>query len=220
MTCITYLLICSIYLINIITRVTIPYLSMKNIAASTLVLLFICLFARAAVHDSSYTYTEDGYFTVAIPIGWNKIESSFGLSQAEKKVFGAEFWGPQDNSGITSIISIHYYAPDNLLHKTAEKFIATHSMPVLKTAPDEKTYGAIRIEQIHQCSTSVFDRQTFTFIPPHSMKQKKIPIYEKFYVLPVQNGFYVLKFYSSMSTTEKGLADFDNVLYSFKMQIH
>lgn len=164
-------------------------------------------------------YTEKGYFTVNIPAGWNKAEAAFGLSQEEKKVYGAEFLGPEDADGISSKISVYYYAPGNLLHKTVEKFISTHSRPVLGAALDGRKYGPVKNGLVGKYYAKVFERWTFEFIPPESISPKKIPVYNKFHVIPVENGFYVLSYYSSMAAAKTGLTEYESVLATFKLLV-
>lgn len=175
--------------------------------------------AQAAAKEAPMAYTESGYFTVSIPAGWSKADAGMGLSQEEKKVYGAEFRGPEDADGIVSRITVRYYAPGNLLHKTVEKFINTHSRPVLGAAPDGRKYGPVKKGLVGNYYARVFERKTFEYLPPEAISPKKIPVYEKFHVIPVKNGFYVLSFYSSMATAKTGLAAYATVLSTFKLLV-
>ena len=71
------------------------------------------------------------YFEVAIPAGWTEVQQYLGLSQDEKKVYGVNLTGPEAGRAMAA----HYYAPDNLLDKTAAKFIKVHSTPAVKGGP-------------------------------------------------------------------------------------
>ena len=134
-------------------------------------------------------------------------------------MFGAEFLGPTDGDGITSRISVRYYAPGNLLHKTAEKFISTHSKPVLGAAPGGRKYGPVKSGLAGKYYAKVFERKTFEFLPPETINPKKIPVYEKYHVVPVKTGFYVLSYYSSMATAKAGLAEYEKMLNTFKLLV-
>lgn len=191
---------------------------MKKIMALA-VLLLGCAAAQGGAKEAAMEYSEKGYFTVSVPPGWSKAESGFGLSQEEKKVFGAEFQGPKDADGITATITVRYYAPGNLLHKTAEKFISTHSRPVLGAAPGGRKYGPVKSGLAGKYYAKVFERKTFEFLPPETINPKKIPVYEKYHVVPVKNGFYVLSYYSSMAAAKAGLGDYDTVLNTFKLLV-
>jgi hypothetical protein len=175
--------------------------------------------AQAETKEAAMPYTEKGYFTAKIPAGWSKIEAAFGLSQEEKKVYGAEFAGAADADGIASKITLRYYAPGNLLHKTSEKFIKTHSAPVLGAALDGRLYGPVKKGAVGNYYARVFERRTFEYLPPETIAPKKIPVYEKFHVIPVKNGFYVLSYYSSMAAAKAGLADYEAVLASFRLLV-
>ena len=191
------------------------FINISKILALTVLILPAGASAQAGAKEAATAYTEDGYFTVKIPAGWYKADAAFGLSQEEKKVYGAEFLGPEDADGIVSKISVRYYAPGNMLHKTAEIFIATHSRPVLGAALDGEKYGPVENGLVGKYYAKIFERRIFEFVPPETISPKKIPIYEKFHVIPVKNGFYVLSYYSSMAAAETGLAEYESVLASF-----
>ena len=92
------------------------FINISKILALTVLILPAGASAQAGAKEAATAYTEDGYFTVKIPAGWYKADAAFGLSQEEKKVYGAEFLGPEDADGIVSKISVRYYAPGNMLH--------------------------------------------------------------------------------------------------------
>lgn len=190
---------------------------MKKILLSSLLLLVAVASAQAAGRGAATTYTEKGYFTVAIPAGWEKEERTFGLSQEKKKVYGADFLAATDRDGLTPRISVHYYAQGNLLHKTADKFIRVQSQPVLGVIADGRNYGPVEKGRVGKRDARVFERNTFEYIPPESIEQKKIPVYEKFAVVPAKAGFYVLSLYSPMEASKDNLKAYESVLASFKM---
>jgi hypothetical protein len=190
-------------------------MNINKISALTVLLLYICASAQASAKEVATAYTENGYFTVKIPAGWNKADVGFGLSQEEKKVYGAEFLGPKDADGISSKISVRYYAPGNMLHKTAEKFITTHARPVLGAALEGMKYGPVEDGFAGKYHAKVFERETFEFIPPEAVSPEKVPVYERFHVISVKSGFYVLTYYSSMAAAKIGLAEYESVLASF-----
>jgi hypothetical protein len=189
---------------------------MKKILALTVLLLPAAAAAQGGAKGGPMDYTEKGYFSVAVPAGWTRADQAFGLSQEEKKVYGADFLGAKDKDGIISKISVRYYAPGNLLHKTPERFINTHAKPVLGAAADGRKYGPVTKGMAGKYYAKVFERKTFEFIPPEAIKQKKIPVYEKYAVVPVKNGFYVLSYYASMELAKDGARDYDAVVASFK----
>lgn len=189
-------------------------------------LLSIVLFLTAAASAKpveargAAPYAEQGYFSVEIPAGWEKEEQAFGLSQEEKKVFGANFLAPGDGHGPPPRISVHYYAPGNILHRTEEKFIHTHAQPVLGLADDGEQYGPVKKGRAGKYPARIFERTVFTFVPPRSIDQKKIPVVEKFAVVPARAGFYVLRLSSPAETFQANLKAYESVVASFNMLAH
>ncbi|MDD2805359.1 MAG: hypothetical protein PHV33_07370 [Elusimicrobiales bacterium] len=161
------------------------------------------------------TYTQDKCFSVVFPQGWVKKEEGLGLSDAEKKVYGAEFFGPV--SGDLAVkIGVYYYAPGNLLYKTPEKFIKLHSQPALGINLDGKVYGKVKNGKAGNYFAKLFERRVFEYLPSNNLHPKKIPVYESFAVVPLKNGFFVLRYYAPMSQAKAGLAAYEAVLASFK----
>lgn len=161
-------------------------------------------------------YIEENYFKIEIPSGWEKVEQIFGLSQEKKKVYGKDFVLAAESDEIQPRISVHYYAPGNIIHKTADKFIELHSKPALGVALDDETYGPVKEKTIGRYNAKVFECNTFLFMPPRSTKQKKIPMYEKYTVIPTKTGFYVISLHSPAETSEKNIKVYESVVNSFK----
>lgn len=177
----------------------------------------LCLAAGPALGETpaGQAYTEGGYFTAVIPAGWVKKEPALGLSEDDKKVYGAEFFGPASD-GLAVRIGLHYYAPDNAVHKTAEKFIKLHSQPAIGVNLDGKVYGPVKPGKAGNYYAKVFERKVYEYLPAEALHPKKIHIYEKFAVVPVKNGFYVLRYYAPMDLAKANLKSFEAVLSSFK----
>lgn len=189
---------------------------MKKIFLVTVLIFAAMVWFQEACPQAKTTYTEKGYFTVKMPAGWEKVEQIFGLSQEEKKVYGADFLGTGGSDGLPPRISVHFYAEGNIVHRTAEKYIKLHAESVFGVSLDGETYGPVKEGTVGGHRAKFFDRNTFEFIPPESIKQKKIPIYEKFAVVPAKNGFYVLSLYSPGGKSEANIKDYESVLKSFK----
>ncbi len=188
---------------------------MRFLLAASVLCLGAALSAAAAGPAAS-VYTEKGLFTVSFPEGWVRAETGLGLSSEEKKVYGAELAGPE-SSGIAVRIGVHYYAPGNLLQPTAKGFIKLHSRPALGVDPDDGVYGNVKASKVGNYRAEVFDRTTYVYVPPDAMNPKKVPVYERFAVVPVRRGFYVLRYYAPKETAERYLPAFEAVLSSFRM---
>ncbi|MDP2866395.1 MAG: hypothetical protein Q8O90_09145 [Elusimicrobiota bacterium] len=186
---------------------------MKNLLMAAV----LCLAAGPALGETpaGQAYTEGGCFTVVFPAGWVKKEPALGLSEDEKKVYGVEFFGPASD-GLAVRIGVHYYAPENAVHKTPEKFVKLHSQSAIGVNLDGKVYGKVKPGKAGNYYARVFERKVFEYLPPNALHPKKIHIYEKFAVVPVKNGFYVLRYYAPMDLAKANLKAFEAVLASFK----
>lgn len=187
---------------------------MKNI----LMTLLFCLAAgpvSAGEAKGPQPYTEAGYFSVAFPQGWVKKDEGMGLSPDEKKVYGTEYFGPAAD-GLAVRIGVYYYAPGNLVQPTPEKFIKLHSKPAIGVNLDGKVYGPVKPGRVGNFYAKVFERKVFEYKPAEALHPKKLHIYEKFAVVPVKNGFFVLNYYAPMDLAKANLKYFDEVVASFK----
>jgi hypothetical protein len=209
---------------NMLTRLTARRMGL-TIKITKLLFLCFMLFAfafndKACGDEKPVAFeeylSEGGYFKVILPSGWAKIEQTFGLSSEEKKVYGIDVLGPRSEDGIHSKISVHYYAPGNLLHKTMEKFITTHAQPVLGVNLDGEEYGRVKDDRVAGRDAKVFERKVYEYIPPHAVKPKKVGVYERFVVVPSNEGFYVLRYTAPENIAEKYQAVFEKVISSFE----
>ncbi|MGD9641842.1 MAG: hypothetical protein AB7V08_03785 [Elusimicrobiales bacterium] len=189
---------------------------MRKILALAILLAPAAAPAADAGKEAGMTHTETGYFEVRFPAGWEKTEGAFGLSDSEKKVYGAEVSGARDADGLAPRISARYYAPGNLLHKTAEKFIRTHSRPALGAALDGQQYGPVKKGLAGKHYARVFDRKIFEFTPQESLNPKKIAVYEKFHVVPVKDGFFVLRYTAPAAAAKTHMKAYEAAVASFK----
>lgn len=186
---------------------------MLNLFAAAALLLSAGQAAAGA--PAPQVYTENNYFSVAIPAGWVKKDEGLGLSDAEKKVYGAEFFGPAAGN-IAVRVGVHYYAPGNRLHATPERFIQLHSKPAIGVNLDGKVYGKVSKGRAGKSYARVFERKTFEYEPKEALHPDKIHIYERFHVVPVKNGFFVLRYYAPMDLAKANLKHYEAVVESFK----
>ncbi len=135
-------------------------------------------------------------FECLIPADWRIYDPVFGLSDEEKKIYGVTLFGPQDGIHLSPLISIHYYAPGNLMDKTMDKFIRVHSGPVTGLASGKKSYGEIRQIELAGRKAKTFERIDIRFMGERNMNPPTVSMYEKFIVVPARKdkGFYVLRF--------------------------
>lgn len=197
-----------------------------KISAGVLIIMALITFMPAVCPGSDrmpqfVEYKSSGnYFQCKIPTDWNIYEPAFGLSAEEKKVYGVTLFGPPNGSPVAPLISVHYYAPGNLLHKTIEVFIRTHAEPVLGFVAEGKSYGKVREIELAGRKAQTFDRIDLRFIGERALHPLKVSMLEKFIVVPAgkDEGFYVLKLSVPAATKDKYAAIFEEIAKSFLPQ--
>ena len=163
-------------------------------------------------------YVSSGnYFKCSIPADWSVYDPVFGLSAEEKKVYGVTLSGPQNGSPVSPVISMHYYAPGNLLHKTMDIFIRRHSGPILGFVLEGKSYGKVRQIEIAGREAKIFERIDIRFIGEEAINMPRVSIFEKFIVIPAgkDEGFYVLELSVPDETKDKYKGIFEESVKSF-----
>lgn len=161
-------------------------------------------------------YQEPGYFDVNIPAGWTKQEQYFGLSQAEKGIFGLTLSAPGHESAVQTVMSAHYYAPDNLMDKTPEKFIRIHSMEATQNGAAFPALPKVEGGVIAGLPAKIFGNITTQSSKPRSLNNERIEIWESFVVIPLKSGYYALRYTAAREAYGQGLAAFEAFIASFK----
>jgi len=197
------------------------------------ILLSFTLFANAW-NDKAYSdeepdafeeYISDGnYFKCLLPKDWSRYEAP-DYSRDTSKVYGIDVF--RGSSEHRAGISVKYYAGDNKLHKSAEKFIGIHSMPVFGGPEKEgERYGPVKEMLIKGVKAKTFERVRYEFedhvYNPVSrryyepMNPRKFPMDERYIVIPAKEGFYVLRYKASPDTVKRLEGIFQTVLNSFE----
>jgi hypothetical protein len=161
--------------------------------------------------------SQGSYFKCSVPAGWSVYDPGFGLSAEEKKVYGLTLFGPPNGSRVSSTISIYYYAPGNLLHKTMDLFVRRHAAPVPGLAAEGASYGEVRRIMIAGREAKTFERKNIRFIGERSMNPDKVALFEDFIVVPALKdaGFYVLELSVPDEAKNRYTGIFEHVVKSF-----
>ncbi len=163
-------------------------------------------------------YVSSGnYFQCRIPAGWGVYHPGFGLSEKEKKVYGITLTGPRNDGPLSPVISIHYYAPGNLLHKTMDVYIRRHSGPNLNFETEGKSYGNVSEVEIAGRKAKIFERIDIRFVGERVLNPTKVPVYEKFVTVPAKSGegFYALRLSVPARIKDASLELFEGTVKSF-----
>ena len=160
---------------------------------------------------------EPGRFEVGAPADWSRQGPSLlGLSDEERGVFPVRLLGPRSPEGITAEISIAYYAPGNLVHKTVEHYVRLHAAPVFGEAQPGEDYGQPRATTLAGRAALRFERTRLELVGPRSLNPRRAPVFEDYVVLPARAGFYVLRCRAGLPMRAAVAALFEAVLASFK----
>jgi hypothetical protein len=198
----------------------------KKISAGVLIIMVMITFIPAVSPGSDLLpqfveYKSSGdYFQCKIPADWSIYEPGFGLSAEEKKVYGVTLFGPRNDNPVAPVISVHYYAPGNLLHKSMEVFIRRHSEPVLGFVAEGKSYGKVRPIEFAGRKAQTFDRIDIRFIGERALHPLKVSMSEKFIVIPASKdeGFYVLNMSVPLAIKDKYAGILEALVKSFLPQ--
>lgn len=189
-----------------------------------------------AVDSAAVEFVEiEGYFSCEIPVGWTKISSysGYGLTPEEKKVYGYEL---TKHMGETEppLISVHYYAEDNLLYSSPELYIASKLPPVAQQVGSYR-YGEVLDADVAGRPAKTFMRPFHRVLPPepklpdpsndhnvdgriyeHSeIMARVVPLIERYFVIPAGTGFFVLGYSAPEELFEEHLSDFEHVVATF-----
>lgn len=166
------------------------------------------------MHTDLVDFTCDGdYFTAKVPKTWPKNESISMGRQARE--YGVDLKGPKGKAGAYTRISLTYYGPDHKRFKTVEKYISLNSKPQMNIKGEK--YGPVSNVMVASRNGKQFERRTFEYIPPYSVKPVEVPVFELQVVLPgKKGGFYALTYHAPMDLAKENMAVFDEVLLRFK----
>lgn len=162
-------------------------------------------------------YVSSGkYFKCNIPAGWSVYKPGFGLSAEEKKIYGVTLVGPQNGSPFPPEISIHYYAPGNLMDNM-DKYVRIHSITDVGSAEKGQPYGEVRQMTIAGREAMVFEVIDIRSIKKRTINSPKHSIYEKYIVLPamMEDGYYALKLSVFNERKDKYTGIFEESVRSF-----
>ena len=127
-----------------------------------------------------------------------------------EKVYGLEFLGPRAPSGSIVRIDADYYAPDNGIHESSDRFIRVVArldravgLPGEKGTPPERTTFKGR------AATKII-RTTYDFVRDTNNHEKQVTIIEEYLVIPAKEGFYVLEYTAPPALVKEYRPVFEN----------
>lgn len=155
----------------------------------------------------------EAHFRCEAPRDWRLIRDKHEESRTH--CYGIYLAGPDEDAPLGPTLSARYFAPDNSLGDTAEKYLRRHQEPGLVPLQGEKTSAPEKTTLDSQPATR-FTRDTFEFFPPDSLDTKKIPFREEYHVAPHLGGFVVLKLAAPTAGFARWRPVFQHLLDTFR----
>ncbi len=157
---------------------------------------------------------SEGDFTCRLPPGWT-VARAPRLERVEK-VFGLEAAALGTPEGPAVRVTVDYFAPGNAVHRGMDAYIAAHSRKDKAFRLPGEKYGPVSEAEAGGRRARTFERETVSFWPPGHPQAKKVPMRERFVVIPAREGFYALSYSAPAALYGKHRPDFEAVLGSFK----
>lgn len=169
------------------------------------------------------------HFSCDIPPDWSRIHGSgFGLTDEEKRTYGIKLEAPS-TSEVPATISIFYYAEGSLMYKSVDHYLRAFSQsapaegardghdygkitPVTVSGREAMTFESIGMRSITS-GTSVSSQPGVYFRP--GLNAERVPIRERFVVLPAPPGFFALRYTAPEKTFQEFLPVFEQVTKRF-----
>ncbi|ABB32878.1 hypothetical protein GeomeDRAFT_0420 [Geobacter metallireducens RCH3] len=182
--------------------------------------------------DGFVTVEVGDYFSCDIPPEWSRVDnygSGLGLSNEEKKTYGFHLKAPEPGEPSVAI-SIFYYAEGNLMYKSVDHYLRVFAQPALGVSLDGSSYGDVTAVKVAGRDGMVFERVKKEYAPRESgtggpvkpgvyirpgLNATRIPIRERFVVLPAKQGFFALRYTAPEEKFREFLPVFEKVTQRF-----
>lgn len=173
----------------------------------------ILILAAAMAARAADVCRSEGNFTCRLPPGWTASRTP-RLERVEK-VFGLEASAPGTPAGPAVRVTVDYFAAGNAVHRDAGAYLAAHSRKDKAFRLPGEKYGPVGEAAAGGRRARAFERETVAFWPPDHPRAGKVPMRERFVVVPAREGFYALSYSAPAALYEKHRPDFEAVLGSF-----
>lgn len=173
--------------------------------------------------------SEDNFFAVSIPAGWDKEEKNFSRAYTNTgdKVRGVELSGPRNKDEARLTISVLYYEYGQFF-KNHGRYISLKTGSFTRLAPEKNV--SVRDMAVAGKEAKTFEIEIFELIPlpfrPPPFKEgivyeiappsKKITVIDRYIVIPAKRGFYVLNYRSPEDMAKEYESVFDRIVSSFE----
>lgn len=192
---------------------------MKNATLSILMISLMaaaaCAGAQARERPQFKAFSMDNnYFSCLVPAGW-ALERDKDKDE-EYKIYEIQLLAPGAGKAPTSIF-VSYYAKDNEDFSGYESFVKRNSRNVAgETKTPRENFEPAKNVTVSGRKAILLSRERLVYLHPESKSDESVQLKEKIYVLPANEGFYVLHFSAEKQSFKSGQAVFEKVAKSFK----
>ncbi|MBI4655883.1 MAG: hypothetical protein HY746_03945 [Elusimicrobia bacterium] len=157
---------------------------------------------------------DNKLFTCLAPEKWEIARNK--EKESKEKIYGIELAGPRADKAPV-VIYVTFYSKQNKIFKDHNDFIERNSKDLFGGKGDgDERYGPVKNTLVNKLKAFHFESETKEYLHPESASEESVVVKEKFYVIPVKNGFYVLHYFAPKSVFLKHLPVFYKVASSFK----
>lgn len=193
---------------------------MKNLilAVSMLSLLAAAACAGAQAKAKGVQFKpysmDNGYFSCSVPADWSLERDQ--EKDEQYKIYEIQLLSPKAEKAPTSIF-VSYYARDNEDFNDYKDFVKSNSSNVAgETKNSREIFEPAKDIKLSGRKALLLARERVVSLHPKSKSDESVQLKEKLYVLPAQDGFYVLHFSAQKTAFLANLPVFEKVAKSFK----
>ncbi len=169
----------------------------------------------AATHGFSTFDCPEGSFRVDIPRGWRRSRDE--REEARLHYHGVYATGPAGTTGVPPTLSVRYFAPDNGVFRSLDKYLDRQLRSGIVRLKGEKT-TAVRDVLLAGRPGKTFTRESFAFVPPESLDTREVPVRREHYVVPHRDGFVVVVFSATTESFARWQPVWDRLLETLQLQ--
>lgn len=173
--------------------------------------------------------SEDNFFVVLIPGGWDKEERNFShaYSNTGDKIRGVELSGPQSKDDVRLTISVLHYEYGQFF-KNYGRYISLKTGSFTRIAPEKNvpvTNTAVAGKEAKTFEIEKFELVQLPFEPPPFKEgivyeiappSKKVTVIDRYIVVPAEKGFYVLNYRAPADMAKEYESVFNKIISSFE----
>jgi len=157
---------------------------------------------------------DKDYFSCEVPSDWQLQRDE--EKDTEYKIYEIQLTGPGDGKASTDIF-VSYYAGDNEDFNDYKDFLNSNSKNIAgETKNSRENYGPVKKSRLNGSSAHELVRERMVYLYPKSKSDESIHLKEKLYVVPAEEGFYVLHYSASSSVYRSHLPVFERVAGTFR----